>query len=240
MKTLLTAVTTGLVLAATQVGAQSAPAPSDPWNGKVSLGYLATTGNAEAVSANAATEISYERGRWKHTLDASALGSQDDVDTTAEAYQLGWKTDLSLGEFDYVFVDLRWLKDKFSGYDQQTTESLGYGRRLINHPSHILNAEIGVGAKQAELRNGVSQDETIVLGLLDYDWTITEASKLTQDIRVEAGDENTYLESVTALNTKVFGNLGLVVSYTVRNNSDVPAGTEQTDTFTAISLEYVF
>ena len=32
----------------------------------------------------------------------------------------------------------------------------------------------------------------------------------------------------------------VVLSYTIRNNSDVPVGTEKTDTFTAVALEYTF
>ncbi|MEL7537248.1 MAG: DUF481 domain-containing protein [Pseudomonadota bacterium] len=227
------------LLSANFAAAQNAP-PPDPWSGTVSFGYLATTGNSESVSVNGATEIIYEKGRWKHTLDASALGSQDDADTTAEAYQFGWKSDFKFNEYNYLFLDLRWQKDLFSGYEQQTAESLGYGRRLINTDKHVLNAELGIGAKQADLIGGVSQDETIALGLLDYTWQLSETASFSQDVRVEAGEENTYLESVTALNTKVFKNLGLVLSYTVRNNSDVPTDTESTDTFTAISLEYVF
>lgn len=211
-----------------------------PWAGRASLGYLATTGNSENSSANAAFEISHTGDRWKHTLDASALGAQDTNTTTAEAYQLGWKSDLSLSEFDYLFASARWQKDKFSGYDQQTTEAIGYGRRLINSDVHILNAEIGVGAKQADLRDGTSQDETILLGALDYSWIITETAKFSQDVRVESGSENTYLESVSALSAKLYENLALVVSYTIKNNSDVPLGSEKTDTFTAISLEYAF
>jgi putative salt-induced outer membrane protein len=38
----------------------------------------------------------------------------------------------------------------------------------------------------------------------------------------------------------IVGELALVLSYTIKNNSDVPAGVEETDTFTAISLEYAF
>ncbi len=231
MTALVLALTTGQALAAEEEG---------PWQGKVSFGYLATSGNSENTSANAATEISYSSGNWKHLLDAQALGAQDDVDTTAEAYQLGLKTDFSLSEFNYIFATARWQKDKFSGYDQQTTEAIGYGRRLINGERHVLNAEIGAGAKQAELRDGASQNETILLGALDYTWTITETAEFSQDVRLESGEDNTYVESVSALSAKLLGDLALVVSYTVQNNSDVPPDSERTDTFTAISLEYSF
>ncbi len=226
-------------LAFVSAGAQEEEAKS-PWAGKASLGYLATTGNSENTSVNAAGEVSYEQGKWKHTADALALGSKDAVDTTAEAYQLGWKSDYSLREFDYLFGEVRWQKDKFSGYDQQLSEAIGYGRRVLNSDVHILNAEVGLGAKQADLRDGTSQNETILLAGLDYTWNISETASFGQDVRIESGSDNTYLESVSALNAKVYENLALVLSYTIKNNSDVPLGSEKTDTFTAISLEYAF
>ena len=211
-----------------------------PWAGKASLGFLATSGNSENTSGNAAAEVSYTRDNWKHTVDASAIGAQDSIDTTAEAYQFGWKSDYSLSEFNYVFGTVRWQKDKFSGYDQQMSEGVGYGRRLITAEAHILNAEIGVGAKQSDLRDGTTQDDVILLGGLDYTWRITETAQFGQNIRFESGSDNTYLESVTALKASLYENLALVVAYTVKNNSDVPAGSEKTDTFTAISVEYGF
>lgn len=237
MKKLLIASLASLAFAPAYAAEEEA---ESPWSGKVSLGYLATTGNSENTSVNAAAEGSYEEGRWKHTATAIALGSSDDIDTTAEAYQLGWKSDFTLREFDYLFGEVRWQKDKFSGYDQQLSEALGYGRRILNSDTHILNAEIGIGAKQADLRDGTSQNETIALGALDYTWNLSETASFGQNLRVEAGSDNVYLESVSALNAKVLENLALVFSYTIRNNSDVPVGSEKTDTFTAISLEYGF
>ena len=57
---------------------------------------------------------------------------------------------------------------------------------------------------------------------------------------VEKGGETTYTESVTALGVKINGALSLKVSYTIKDNSKVPAGLENTDTYTAIGVEYTF
>ncbi len=38
----------------------------------------------------------------------------------------------------------------------------------------------------------------------------------------------------------ILGNISIVVSYTIKTNSDVPAGTVNTDTLTAVALEYAF
>ena len=40
------------------------------------------------------------------------------------------------------------------------------------------------------------------------------------------------------MSAKLLGDLALVASYTIKNNSDVPPLTEKTDTYTALSLEY--
>ncbi|MEX2125547.1 MAG: DUF481 domain-containing protein [Woeseia sp.] len=57
---------------------------------------------------------------------------------------------------------------------------------------------------------------------------------------VEWGASNTYFESISAISAQLVGDLALVASYAIKNNSDVPLGSERTDTFTALSLEVTF
>ena len=57
---------------------------------------------------------------------------------------------------------------------------------------------------------------------------------------VESGSNNTYTESVSAVKANLVGDFALVLSYTIKQNSDVPAGSEKTDRLTAISIEYAF
>jgi len=63
---------------------------------------------------------------------------------------------------------------------------------------------------------------------------------IIENLAVEEGDENTDLESKTAVSAKLAGNLALVASYTVKHNTDVLPLTENTDTYTALSLEYLW
>lgn len=220
--------------------AHAAEEPSDGWSGKAALGYLATSGNTENSNLNSSFEVGYARGEWRHGLAARAIQATENAATTAEAYELGWKSERNLTEHDFLFGRVNWRKDRFSGYDTQTAESVGYGRRLIDKSAHKLNAEIGLGARQSELSDGSKEDEMIVRGGLSYRWLISESTRFSQDLAFESGDANTYLESVSALKASLIGRLALVVSYTVKNNSDVPVGTEKTDTYSALSLEYAF
>ena len=211
-----------------------------PWAGKATLGYLATSGNTENSTLNTGFEVGYTSGQWAHLLKAAAISASENEVTTAEAYDLGWKSERKITDHDFLFGRLQWRKDNFGAFDTQFSQSVGYGRRLIDNDKHKLNAELGVGARQSELQLGGKEDETIFTAGAYYKWQLSETAVFRQDLTVEAGDENTYTESVTAISAKLLGDLALVASYTIKNNSDVPLLTEKTDTYTALSLEYSF
>lgn len=212
----------------------------DPISGSASLGYLATSGNTESTSANAAFSLIYDVGLWHHESDLSAVGASADERTTAEAYSAAYKAKRDFSERVYVFGVVDWNKDRFSGYEQQLSESVGYGRRMLDQQRHELNAEVGAGARQSDLRGGQKQDEAILRASADYRWIISETTEFAQDLILESGSDNTYLESISALKARLFGDIALVISHTIKNNSDVPPGSAKTDTFSAISLEYAF
>jgi len=211
-----------------------------PWSGKASLGYLSTSGNTNTAAYNAAFEVAYVRNKWLHVLSGAANGNEDTDIQLAESYQLGWKTDYNFTEHDYLFGVVNWRKDRFAGVTDQLTESIGYGRRLIDTPVHLLSAEIGAGYRDADLSDFSSESGAILRGGLNYTWTFTEKSGFDQDISIESGSDNTYVESISALRASLLGNFAIVLSYTVRHNTDVPLGSERTDKLSAVSIELAF
>lgn len=235
---LRTFVMTAVLLAPFSLMAQDEP--EGPWSGKATLGYLATSGNTENTTLNSGFEVGYTKGQWAHLLAAAAINASENEFTTAEAYDLGWKSERNLTDKDFLFGRVSWRKDLFGGYDTQLSETVGYGRRLVDTDKHKLNAEIGAGARQSKLQDGTKEDETIFRGGMYYKWLFSETAEFRQDLTAEGGDKNTYTESVTAISAKLLGDLALVASYTIKHNSDVPLSTEKTDTYTAISLEYAF
>lgn len=211
-----------------------------PWAGKAALGYLATSGNSENTSLNGNFEVSYTAGSWVHTLAAFAINASESDETTAEAYGTSWKSERNLDEANFLFGKLDWRKDRFSGIPEQFSQTLGYGRRIFDTGSHRLNAEIGGGARQSEDATGETTSEFVARGAARYQWRFTETARFNFDALIEHGNSNTYTQADFALRARLIGNLNMVASYTIKDNSDVPAGTENTDTFTALSLEYEF
>jgi len=209
-------------------------------SGKAALGYLATSGNTESRSVNAALNIMLARAAWTHEFNATAIAATSAEVTTAEAYTAEYEARHDFNEKSYLFTALDWESDRFSSYDSKISESIGYGRRLIDTEEHMLNTEIGAGARQLERIDGTSERDAILRAGLDYAWIISETTRFDQDVTIESGSSNTSTVSVSELRARLFGDVALVLSYRVKHNSDVLPGTEKTDRFSSIALEYAF
>ncbi len=220
--------------------AQEEAEEEGPWAGSVSLGYLSTSGNTETTSYNTKFEVGYTENDWEHRLNGSSTGAEDGAATTAESYALGWRSAYQFTEHDFVFGTVDWRKDRFAGVVQQISYALNYGRRVIDSPSHQLDLGIGAGYRDSDRSDGTSEANAIGRGSLAYNWVWTESSGFTQDLVVESGSDNTYIESVSAVRARLIGDFNLVLSYTIKQNTDVPVGSEKKDTQTAISIEYAF
>jgi len=217
-----------------------AQAQDEGLSGQVALGYLATSGNSDSENLSFGFAGDYYGEVWHHNLEGRSVKASTSGITTAEAHALSWQSDRDFGEKSYMFARAAWDQDKFSGYDQQVREVIGYGRHFIATERHELNGEIGIGARQSDLRDGTSDDESITRLSVDYSFQLSETAEFEQLLGVESGSNNTYTEAVTRLSADVWGDLAVVLSYTVKRNSDVPVGSVKRDTFTAIALEYSF
>jgi len=235
----------GCVLAVAAFGVCAQDGSEDEargWSGDFSAGFVASSGNSESRSANASASVVWDTVDWVHHLNGNALNTTDEGDRTVERYTAGYKLDFNFTEADFAFLALSYEKDLFAGIRERTSETVGYGRRLIDSERHALNVELGGGLRQIEFQEPVGDQESEGIGrlALDYEWKIAEANKFRQQINVESGSANTSTEAITELRLSVVGNLFAVLSYTVLNNTDVGPGDEKTDTYTAVNLSYSF
>jgi putative salt-induced outer membrane protein len=222
------------------IAATKKAAAKEGWQGSVSLGYLATTGNTDTRSLNGQILAAYKSGPWQDALSLQALQSSQSGVTTAENYYLSGQSNYSFTANDYVFAMADYLRDTFSGYQRRTSQIIGYGRRLLNSDSQQLDVELGAGARQTRYTNNTSTSELLERLAANYLWKFTEKSNFSENLSVDHGVSNTFTQSITALTTNLAGSFALSLSYTVKHNSSVLPGFKNTDTTTAISLVYTF
>ncbi len=220
--------------------AEEAAVAKSSWKASAELGYVATSGNTETETLNAKMAAANERDKWRHEGEITALNASDKVQTTAEKYTLSAQSNYKLSDIDFIFGNIDYENDKFSGYDYRVTESIGYGRRIINDPDLILDLEIGPGARQSKLETGDTESEGMLRGAAKLDWAISSTSKFTEKLVIEAGEDVTVTKSVTGLSSKINGSLSMKITYTYKTTSEVPVGIDDTDTETAVTLVYNF
>lgn len=213
---------------------------SSQWKSSAELGYVATSGNTDTETLNAKAAASTERDVWRHSVEVTALNASDSGNTTARRFTLGGQSDYKLAAPSYLFVMASYEDDKFSGYDYRMTESIGYGRRVIDDSDLKLDLEIGPGARQSKPESGSSDNEGMIRAAGKLNWEVSETSKFAETLTIEAGEDATITKSVTSLTSQIEGNLSMKLSFTYKNTSEVPVGVDDTDTETAVTLVYSF
>ena len=209
-------------------------------SGMAELGYLARSGNTESSDLNAKFQIAHAYDKWTQSFHASAEYSEENDTRTAERYLAGVKSEYRLSSQDYVFATVDYESDEFGAYQRRWSETIGYGRRLLNEEQQTLDLELGAGARQATLQTGEKQNDAIARLGLNYLYTFATSANFTNKLLVETGAENTYLQNESAVSMPLLDNVSLKVAYTMRHNTEVAVGTEKTDTLTSVNVAYNF
>jgi putative salt-induced outer membrane protein len=226
-----------------------APAHAD-WTGKGEAGLVISSGNTETTSANAKVNLAREAGNWKNAFGLAGLYASDDIGRTAQRWEAFTQSDYNFTPKTFWFGAARYEDDEFSGFVYQATLSTGLGRKFIDTDTTKFVGTAGVGYKFFETRDvfdevtgdllerGDSDSQAVFRGTLDLDHKFTATTSLVDKFIVEAGSENTFLQNDIALQVKMTSVLALAVGYSVRHNTDPPAGFKKTDGLTTINLVY--
>lgn len=211
------------------------------FTGEGDVAYSQVSGNSESDSLTLGVELTYEQDAWRHIGEVDIYSASQEGSQTAEAYKLNAKTRYTFSERTYAFGNGRYSSDRFSGYDYQTSIAGGFGRDFIDDGTTLLEGEAGVGYRVSDPEGAADEDsEAIFLLTAAFDRVLTDTTVFESDWRIESGSDNTNLQSELALKVAVMEALALRVAYTVEHNTEVPAGTDKTDTLFSVGLNYSF
>lgn len=217
------------------------PAKKNEWKGEGELGYTSTSGNTVSKNLNTKLGIEKKHKKWTQKATIEALQASSSGVKSADRTTLTARSEYRYAKKAYAFGALRYENDKFSGYEYQSSITIGIGEQFIKNESHILDASAGIGYREKkETTQAKAFDEGIFSGSLNYSYNISTHATFKEKILIESGATNTYSESETSLKMKINGNLASKIAYTVKNNSQVPAGAKKTDTITTVALVYGF
>ncbi len=228
---------TGLILST--IG--TAVANDSPWSGKGQLGFSSTSGNSDTSTLTAGIAGKYEVNQWIHTVSLDVLRADANGIDTAKRYIIEGKSGYKFSEKDYVFFNTRYERDSFTAFDYTWTNAVGWGHKFYDNDDKKLITEIGVGHKIAAFDIDRNENSGLVVtGKMDYMRKISDNMSFDDVLRVEATSNNTFIQNDAGFTFKVSDKMGVKLSHQWRHNTDVPVGTNNTDTLVAASLVYDF
>lgn len=224
--------------------------PFENWKGRGELGGSRATGNSDYIGLTAALNLTRQGIDWKHQLRARADYQEDRGVTSREKYLAAYEPHYQMSSDLFAYGLMQYESDRFQGFDGRYALSTGVGYQAIKRPDLNLSLKAGPALRRTDYTSG--EVDTRLAGLLglDFDWTVTDGLKLTQDSNLvtETGaaatafidGRNTTVALVTGLEARITGKLSTRLSYAVDYQSDPSAGKLSTDTLSRVTFVYGF
>lgn len=212
----------------------------DLWEGKATLGGWLTTGNSPNVGLSAAVDLDREGLRWRHKLHLQVDYQESLHQTTRDHYLASYEPNYKVDARSYVYGTVQYESDRFSGYYNRYSVSVGAGYSAIKNPAMRLDLELGPAYRYTNFTDDTVENNIATRGSIDFSWKMSPAITITQKADAYYERFNSTLSSTSALNAKLFGPLAGQLSYNVRYENMPPVGRVTTDTITRASLVYTF
>lgn len=227
------------------------------WKSSGELGFVSSSGNTESDSLNVRLGTKFEDEDWKHDFHLAGFRQRGEVEVqtdpndpnsterrterTANRYELGGSTARKLDERNSIYTSLRYEHDDFAAYDYQATLSVGWGHQLIKTDATDLRFEAGPGIKRT--RDAVTRETNSALigrGKGNLETKLTDNTSLVDELLVEAGGGNTYVQNDFGVKVAMNSHLAIKAGLQHRHNTEVPPERKKTDTLTTVNLVYDF
>ena len=253
MKKIATAILLSALAASFAFADDEAPAASTT----LSLGANLTDGNSDtvALSARLQNETPFAE-TWKSVLSAEANYGESDDEKTVDNAKIQENLQKSFNALLYGAVDASAAYDDIALLDYRFILGPAVGLHVVATDPFTLDVEVGPSyvweklddsaddAEDGETESTGGKDDYLAIRFAERAaWTISETSKLVQDLEYlpEAEDFDRYLLNASvSLETKVAANLVLSVSLEDKYNSEPAAGKDENDLSLVAALGLTF
>lgn len=229
-----------IACAAALAFSSSAFAQTDGWTGEASVSGSKTTGNTETTDAGAGIKLQKQAGKWRHKFDAVADYGKVSGAKNKQRWALGYQIDRDLNERTYVYGNADYFQDDFGPFETGYFIGTGLGYKAILPDPIGWNLEGGVGYRSQKTNTipSVTDNEVALRAFSDFDYKFNENVSFYNDTEIIYSKSDTYIWNETGITAQLMGNLAARASFRIDTHSDVPPGTEKTDTITRVGVVY--
>ena len=224
---------------------------ADKDTGKVSFGFVQTSGNSETTTVKGALSYTNKGDIYRIYIDASALYGSSKGEKNAEEIKLKTRFERRFLPL-FIFWDINYYRNPFKGYNQSLGTGPGVGVYILNNDKLYLTLSYYVYRVINKLTDKYSSSDIDNKTERYYQHHIEERfkwkilpnlslkEKLIYKITSRA-KEDYFVDLYTAIESKITDRLSLEISYTVNyQNRPVGKKIKRTDTIFMTGIKYSF
>ncbi len=212
----------------------------DLWSGRAELSGYISTGNSESEGVSASLALTRDGLDWRQKLKFQTDYQRSLGVTSREHYLAAWEPNYKIDDRSYVYGAGQFESDRFLGFRQRYSASVGAGYSALKTNKVKLDLELGPAYRATSFTDGGNERSIAARGSLDFSWKFGKGLQLTQNASAYVERYNSTVTGTTALNAKVLGPLSAQFSYNVQYESMPPEGRVTTDTISRAGLVYAF
>lgn len=211
------------------------------WTGEGSLGGNISSGNTDEWNFSTALNIKREGPRWEHRIEVNIDFSEVEGKRTDERISTAYRArrDFVSSPF-FGFGALSYDRDRFQGISHRFTESAGIGYELIDASNLDWDVYAGPALRQTDFSDGTHAAQLGAFIATDFKWEITDTLTVREYAGAVLAKNNKSFKTTTSVTNNLYGRLSARIDFTIDTETDPPAGAENTDIYSRVSLVYDF
>ena len=210
----------------------------------IQFGGAVNTGNSETTNLNTKLSSELQHGLWGYETSLEGqLNTARGVES-ARSIRANGEVNYDFNEKTYAFGKGSINYDKFATYDFVVREAIGLGWIIKQTPIQELSIEGGPGTSHRRI-SGTNEFQNVPIANLSSKYInhLSKTAEFKQTFNADVSHQNTHLESVSAIQTKIIEQLALEISFSVNHDSVIPPlskNTRKTDTASKVTVVYMF
>lgn len=208
--------------------------------GQIEFGGMLSTGNTDSVGVHAQIDLKRDGLNWRHKLRALAEYQESDNVPTREHYLIAYENNYKFAQRFYAYGSAQFESDRFFGYGQRYSGSLGLGYSAQQGRLTTLDIELGPAYRLTNFTDESQENNFAARGSIDLAYKLNRGLTISNNSSAYVQSANSTIASTTALNAKLFGPLSGQFSYSIQYESLPLDGRRTTDTTSRAALVYQF
>jgi len=222
------ALLTALLVLSCSVGYAEEKKEESGWKTHVEFSYVEASGNTDTESLAGKIEIKNEEEINRYFLKGNILYAKNNDQETSNKFLVEGRWERRFTEKIFGFLNGNYLRDKFSGYEYRVSGGPGLGYEIIKTETHQLKGLVSGLYYYDRFSKGTKNLDSYATGkaAVHYLWQILDNLKFKENtdylISFKDGDKY-FINSETAIEVKIKGNVSLGVSYVVNYQNMLPS-----------------